>query len=239
MVKLSQNFLTDAKTVDFIIEKAALSPEDTVLEIGPGHGIITNEIRKFSKVVAVEKDRELAREVEDLFPKIKVISGDILKVKLPRFNKIISNVPFEISSPLLGKMVDWEWEEAILIFQKEFGERFFLKPGEKKYSRLSVFISYYYEVKRLGEIPRAKFSPRPKVDGIIVRVRKKKIPFPTDKKFWDLVNSLFRHKRKIVRGALKVEKFSDEQLKSLNDLGQLRVNNLTLNNIKGIYDALS
>jgi len=238
--KLSQCFLGDSSVAERMVEAAGVKEGEKVLEIGPGHGIITNEIiKKTSNVIVVEKDKELARKITKLFPGVTVITGDVLRVEFPKCNKIISNLPFEISSPLLTLLAKEKWETAILILQKEFADRFFYRPGEKKYSRLSIFMNYYFEVEKLETISKGNFSPQPKVDAVVVKLTKKIPKFKADKSFWDLVNALFRHKRKIVRGALKVEKEYKDRINRLGKLGEIRVNNLTLNNIREVWNVLS
>jgi 16S rRNA (adenine1518-N6/adenine1519-N6)-dimethyltransferase len=237
--RLGQCFLQDSSIAEMMVEAAEVNEEDRILEIGPGHGIITYEIFKKTKnLVVIEKDIILAKKIEKLFPEIEVIRGDILKIDFS-VDKIVSNIPFEISSPLLKKLSEKEWKVAILILQKEFVERFFAQAGKKKYSRLTLFMNYYFEIEKIKSISKGKFLPRPKVDAVVVRLKKRQVPFQTNENFWNLVNALFRHKRKIVRGALKVEGYSSEKLDKLKELGSIRVNNLTLNNVKEIFDALS
>ena len=238
--KLSQCFLQDSAIAEKMVEAAEIAEGDKVLEIGPGHGIITHEIFKKTKnLVVIEKDIMLANKIGRLFPEIEIIEGDVLDVEFPKVDRIVSNIPFEISSPLLTLLAKHEWKVTILILQKEFTERFFAQAGKKKYSRLTLFMNYYFEAEKIKTVSKGKFLPRPKVDGVVVRLKKREPPFPTNKMFWGLLNALFRHKRKIVRGALKVEGYSSGKLDKLKELGSIRVNNLTLNNVKEIFDALS
>lgn len=238
--KFGQNFLQDSRIAERIVKYAEISKNDIVLEIGPGYGIITNEIVKRAKhVIAVEKDTKLFNKLVKIFPNIEIIKGDILKMNIPYFDILVSNLPFEISSPILEKLSKKEWKTAVLVVQKEFGERFFSSPGKKKYSRLTIFMNYYFNCEKMEVIPRWKFCPKPKVDAMIVRLKKRIPPFDVDERFWSLVNLLFRHKRKIVRSALKVEGIGKDDIGKLKNLGTIRVNNLTMYDIKEIYDALS
>ena len=136
--RLGQNFLIDSEVLDTQIIHADLQRTDIVLEIGPGKGIITDEISNYCKVIGIEKDSVLASMLDH-----EVIEGDALEVDFPKFNKIISNIPFQISSPLTFRLFKYKWDVAILIYQKEFAKRFVAKPGDKNYSRLTVAINYY------------------------------------------------------------------------------------------------
>jgi 16S rRNA (adenine1518-N6/adenine1519-N6)-dimethyltransferase len=238
--KLSQHFIRDQNLVKHMVEYADLKSSDLVLEIGPGRGIITKAIAEKSKVTAIEKDLALVEHLKlQEIPNLKIISGDILKIKLPKFNKIISNLPFSISGPVTFKLFEHKWDLAILIYQKEFAERFVAKPGSKNYSRLTLAINYYCEPEILEKVSKSKFYPVPKVDAVLVRLTPKKPVFKTDTKFWELVNKLFQHKKKIVRAAMisskipksKIERVSEELLKK-------RVVRCTIFDIKDIYEAI-
>ncbi len=238
--RLSQNFIRDQNLVKHMIDYADLKSSDSVLEIGPGRGIITRAISEKCNITAVEKDLALVEHLKlQEIPNLKIISGDILKTKLPRFNKIISNLPFSISAPVTFKLFEHKWDLAILIYQKEFAERFVAKPGSKKYSKLTLAVNYYCEPEILEKVSKSKFYPVPKVDAVLVRLKPKKPMFKTDTKFWDLVNKLFQHKKKTVRAAMisskipksKIEKVSEELLKK-------RVVRCTIFDIRDIYKSI-
>ena len=238
--RLSQHFIRDQNLVDRMIDYADLKSSDTVLEIGPGKGIITRKIAEKCKVIAVEKDPALVEHLKlQEIPSLKIVSGDILKAKLPRFNKIISNLPFSISGPVTFKLFERKWDSAILIYQKEFAQRFIAKPGSKNYSRLTLAVNYYCEPEILGKVSKSKFYPVPKVDAVVVRLTPKKPAFKTDKKFWDLINKLFQHKKKTVRAAMLSSKFSKNNIEKLpQDILKKRVVRCDINDIRKIKSLL-
>lgn len=214
MKKLGQHFLKDPKIAEKMVEYADVSKKDIVLEIGPGKGIITQVLsERANKVIGIEKDRELAKKLN--FPNLELIIGDALKTEFPKFNKIVSNLPFQISAPITFKFFEYEWDVAVLIYQKEFSERFLAKPGDKNYSRLTLAVNYYVNPEILKQISRGKISPIPEVKCNIVRFFPKKEPFKADKNFWELVKKLFQHKRKLVRAALKDAKYDRERIRQL------------------------
>jgi len=149
--KIGQNFLIDKKVAERELEYASIEKNDVVLEIGPGKGIITKLLsEKAQKVIAIEIDEKLVSELKEFLPdNVLLISGDALKVDfdlLPKFNKIVSNLPFHISSPITFKLLDFDFSLAVLIYQKEFAERMVAKSGSKDYSRISVGVYYRSKV---------------------------------------------------------------------------------------------
>lgn len=215
MPKLSQHFLSDKSIAERMVKYAEVSSEDIVLEIGPGKGTITKKImEKAKEVIAIEKDASF-KEILPKDKKLKLIIGDFLKVELPKFDKVISNLPFEISSPATFKLFKYPWDVAIMIYQKEFAQRFVALPGSKNYSRLTVGINYYAEPEILEKVPKSRFIPQPKVECVIVRLKKKEPSFKTNKFFWELVNKLFQHRKKTVKAALKVSKFASETIEKV------------------------
>jgi len=238
--KLGQHFLQDADIVKRMAEYAGVTKNDTVLEIGPGKGILTEElVGRAGKVVAIEKDRILAKMIEDKFPMTEVITGDAMKVAWPKFDKCVSNLPYEISSPVTFKLFESEWKLAVLMFQKEFAERFVSEAGSKHYSRLTVAVNYYCDAEILEFVPKEKFVPRPKVNSAIIRLTPKKPPFPADDHFWATVTALFRHKKKTVAAALKAAKYGKDAIgKVPQDLAKERVFMCELEDLKRISDSL-
>jgi 18S rRNA (adenine1779-N6/adenine1780-N6)-dimethyltransferase len=144
---IGQHFLKNPAVVDSIVARAGLKPSDICLEVGPGTGNLTVRLLEQSKkVIAVEFDRRMVREVlkrvegSQNESKLQVIQGDVLKVPLPYFDVCVANLPYQISSPFLFKMLSHRpmFRCAVIMFQLEFAQRLTAKPGDELYCRLSV-----------------------------------------------------------------------------------------------------
>ncbi len=209
--KMGQNFLTDTNIAERQVEAAELNENDSVLEIGAGIGTLTEEIvERAGKAILVEKDEVLFGYLEGRFgsKNVEVIQADILDIELsslPTFNKIVSNIPFNISSPLTFKILEEDLECAVIMYQKEYAERLVAKVSEGNYSRLSVMVSTKAKVHRLFTVPRHCFYPPPNVDAEVVKL----VPSPPDfhlkypKAFSAVVRELFNYRRKMIKNALK------------------------------------
>ena len=206
--RLGQNFLLDQSIASEIVSSIRPSETDTVLEPGPGHGTLTRLLReKAGKVVAVEKDPFLVRELRQTFkdhPNVIVVEGDVLKISpLPDFNKIVSTPPYYLSSKLALFLSKSKFDVAGIVFQKEFGERLLAEPGTKEYGRLTVSVRRRLSIEKIRGIPRTSFHPRPKVDSILLRltlqeaVRKLNEPL-----FEEIVRGVFTQRRRVLKGAL-------------------------------------
>ena len=209
---LGQNFLRNDTTADFIVESALPSGKDTFLEVGPGLGILTSRLLDAgSKVIAVEKDAKIANSMVKYLeePKdLKLIKEDVLDLDLGslKFNKVISNLPFQISSPFTFKMLEARFDLGVVTYQLEFARRLTADVGQKDYSRLTVMAYYKAEMKILRRIKAGAFYPPPKVDAAVVEIKpRKKPPFNlTDEEFFfKMVRELFNHRRKKIRNSLK------------------------------------
>ncbi|HIQ49751.1 MAG TPA: ribosomal RNA small subunit methyltransferase A [Nanoarchaeota archaeon] len=230
---LGQHFIIDESIFERECKYALLNKKDVVLEIGAGDGRLTKVISKYAgKVIAIEKDKDLVELARyNTGKNVKVIHADALEIKFPEFSKIVSNIPYSISSKILEKIFKYKWEVAVLTFQKEFALRFFAKPGERNYSRLTVMVNYYSIPELLEIIPKSKFYPKPQVDSVIVRLKRKKVPeLPQD--FWDMLRILFTHKKKLVKNS-----FEDAKVKiSLpKHLAYKRVFQCTIEDFLEIY----
>ena len=184
---LGQNFITDRRVIDRIIDTAEVSAEDEVLEIGPGIGALTLALaEKAGRVVAIEKDERVIgrlRELTDGYPNIEIILGDCLKIEYRDFYrgkkmKVVSNLPYSISTPVLIKLLRGRdmFSSLILMLQYEVGERITAKPGGKKYGSISVLLQTYMDVRMEFRVPPSAFWPKPKVDSAVLRFLPARVP---------------------------------------------------------------
>jgi len=202
---LDQYFVVDFGVIERELRYAELEFSDTVLEIGPGLGFLTEQLaRAVQKVITVEKDKRLepvlSNELKG-YANIDYIWGDVLEVKLPKFDKIVSNIPYSISAPLTFKLLEYDFDRAILCYQKEFGEKMVAQAGTNDYGRLSVMVQYYFDVRLLEVVPKNAFYPQPKVDSAIVSLVRK--PVKREPDFDVFIREVFRYPSKDVRNAVK------------------------------------
>lgn len=203
----SQHYLVNSSILDRIIQKADLSISDTVLDIGAGIGTLTIPLsEEVEKVVAIEQDPHIAdvlreRLKNEKITNVDVLEGDATRLKLPTFNKVVSNLPYQISSPITFRLLEYDFEFAILMYQLEFAERMVAKPGDSKYSRLSVMINLKANVEKLFTVPKGAFIPRPRVSSAVVKLKPKKDVY-LDEFFFKITRALFQHKRKKAKKAL-------------------------------------
>ena len=206
--RLGQHFAVNSDMLQRLVSHASLTEDDVVLEVGAGFGFLTQLLSsECKKVVAVEVDPkvvEILREQLRGLPNVDLIEGDILKVSLPPFSKVVSAPPYSISSPLLFRLLERKFEWAVLILQKEFAERLAASVGSKDYGRLTVTIYYRAEVELLDYVPRTMFYPAPDVDSMMVRLKPRSPPFHVDDEetFFELVRTLFTQRNKKVRNGL-------------------------------------
>lgn len=208
---LGQHWLRDRDVLAHIADCAQLTPNDTVLEIGPGLGTLTSELlRRSKKVVAVEFDAELARKLPAQFPgkNLEVVTGDILSFdlsQLPENYSVVANVPYYITSKIVQMLMTSSNKPriAVLLVQKEVAERLAAKPGDM--SILAISAQLFADI-TLGDIVRAEmFTPPPKVNSQVVILRTREIPFLTDVselEFFTVVKAGFSAKRKKLRSSL-------------------------------------
>ena len=206
--RLGQNFAVNSGMLRRLVSHASLTEDDVVLEVGPGFGFLTQFLsNNCKKVIAVEVDPQLVsflRTQLHSLKNIELIEGDILKVSLPPFNKVVSAPPYSISSPLIFRLLEQEFDGAVLILQKEFAERLAASVGTKDYGRLTVNVYYRAEVELLDIVPRTMFHPTPDVDSMMVRLKPRAPPFIVDDEetFFELVRTLFTQRNKKVRNGL-------------------------------------
>jgi 16S rRNA (adenine1518-N6/adenine1519-N6)-dimethyltransferase len=206
--RLGQNFLLDQSIASDIVSSINPMASDTVLEPGPGHGTLTRLLQKQAgRVIAVEKDPVLVRELTETFrdyPNIAIIEGDILKANsLPHFNKVVSTPPYYLSSKLALFLSKTKFDMAGIVFQKEFGERLLAEPGTREYGRLTVSVRRRLRIERIREISRTAFHPRPKVDSILLRMTPmQNLRQLNEQSFEEVVRGVFTQRRRLTRSAL-------------------------------------
>jgi len=208
---LGQNFLIDRNVAEREVGYANITKDDVVLEVGPGKGILTKLLAdKAKEVITIEIDEKIVRNLTGkLSDNVKLIHNDVLKLDfetLPKFNKIVSNLPFQISSPITFKFLEYNFDLAILIYQKEYAYRMVANYGTKEYSRLSVNVYYKAKCEILEIIPKTCFKPQPKVDSCTVKMIRRKVP-PfiqyNEDFFFHITKNLFNHRRKKIKNILK------------------------------------
>eukprot|EP00945_MAST-04E_sp_MAST-4E-sp1_P002380 g2380.t1 len=204
-----QHFLKNMSVVSKIVEKGKIKPTDVALEIGVGTGIMTVKILEQAKrVVAVELDpRMIAETLKQVQgtkyqSRLKFIQGDCIKVDLPYFDVCVANIPYQISSPLVFKLLAHRpmFRCAVIMFQEEFALRLTAKPGDPLYCRLSVNTQLLARVQQLMKVSRNNFRPPPKVESRVVRIEPRNPPPPIDFNEWDgLTRLCFNRKNKTFR----------------------------------------
>ena len=215
--KFGQNFITDKNIIEAIANKAEIDKETLVIEIGPGAGSLTSTLGKQAKnVIAYEIDETLKPILEkNIENNTEIIYGDFLKRNvLPDLKKydhkklyVVANLPYYITTPIIIKLIEDKIpvDKIVVMVQKEVGDRFKAKPKTKDYNSLSIFLNYYFEVKKELDISRNVFMPKPNVDSIVVSFtkREKKLPLNNEDIFFKLIRDSFTQKRKTLRNNLK------------------------------------
>ncbi|MCK4424849.1 ribosomal RNA small subunit methyltransferase A [Candidatus Bathyarchaeota archaeon] len=192
-----------------LVDYAALSRSDVVLDVGAGLGFLTRLLAgRCKRVLAVESDSRLVKLLRDQLKdmcNVEIVKGNVLKISTLHFNKVVSIPPYHISSPLLLWLFDKRFDCGALIFQREFANRFAASVGSENYGWLTVVTYYYAEVELLDDVPRWMFYPQPEVDSMIVRLKPRKPPpFNLKNKalFKQLVQALFTRRNRKVRNAV-------------------------------------
>jgi 18S rRNA (adenine1779-N6/adenine1780-N6)-dimethyltransferase len=228
---IGQHFLKNPAIVAAIVQKSGIKPTDVVLEIGPGTGNMTVPLlQKAKMVIALEYDSRMVREVLKRVQntteerKLKVIQGDAIHTKWPFFDLCVANIPYQISSSIVFKLLAHRpmFRCAVLMVQEEFALRLSARPGEALYCRLSVNCQLLAKVDQLMKVGRNNFRPPPKVESRVVRIELKNPPPPVNFVEWDgMIRLLFNRKNKTLRSVLNTKatlKLLEENRKTLKSL---------------------
>lgn len=217
--KFGQNFIIDENIIDNTLNSIDLDNDTLVIEIGPGAGSLTFKLAlKVKKVICYEIDTTLkeilSKNLEGL-NNVEVIYKDFLKrnvlsdLEKEEYKKlyVVANLPYYITTPIIEKFISDKIpvDKIVIMVQKEVGDRFKAIPKTKSYGSLTVYLNYYFDIKKLMNVSRNVFLPKPNVDSVIMEFSKKKSPYnvKNEEIFFNLVRSAFSQKRKTLRNNLK------------------------------------
>ncbi len=244
--KFGQNFLKDENILKNIVQKSDVDKDTLVIEIGVGAGYLTYYLSKGAKnVIGYEIDESLKdiinEQLKDI-DNVEIIFNDFLKtnpindIKKYDYKKIyvVANLPYYITTPIITKIIDDKIpvEKIVVMVQKEVGSRFNAKIGSKEYNSLTIFLNYYFEIRKLMDVSRNCFMPKPNVDSAIIEFKRKNIDYnlKNEELFFKLVRDSFKFKRKNLRNNLKgydLEKL-EKALKNINKDLTSRAESLSL-----------
>jgi 16S rRNA (adenine1518-N6/adenine1519-N6)-dimethyltransferase len=211
--RFGQNFLVDLAVVDAIVRAIAPKRDDVMIEIGPGLSALTAPLLgQLEKLTAIEIDRDLAARLRQRFSvdRLTVVEADALQVDFRQFGqalRIVGNLPYNISSPLLFALVDCadQVRDQHFMLQREVVDRMVAQPGGSDYSRLSVMLQYRYQIHKLFDVAPEAFDPPPRVTSAIVRMIPRgaeRLQALDEKLFATVVQRAFSQRRKMLRGVL-------------------------------------
>ena len=219
--KFGQNFLIDSRVLDKIIQAVDITPEDFVLEIGPGIGTMTQYLCEHARAVtAVEIDRNLIPILEETlggYHNAEIICQDILKMDLARLAeeknsgspiKVVANLPYYITTPIIMGLFESHMpvESVTVMVQKEVAERMQEAPGSKDYGALSLAVQYYSLPEIVANVPPHSFIPRPKVGSCVIRLAKRPtppLPVEDEKLLFSMIRASFQQRRKTLANGLQ------------------------------------
>ncbi len=214
-----QNFIIDENIIDNIIQKSNIDKETLVLEIGPGAGSLTYKLSQAAKqVLCYEIDTTLEEVLKENLhdsSNVEILFQDFLKanpledLKKYSYQKlyVIANLPYYITTPIIMKIIEDRVpvDKICVMVQKEVGNRFKAQPGSKEYGSLSVYLNYYFSMKKLLDVSRNVFLPKPNVDSIVIEFTKKEHSMKVldEALFFKLIRDSFEQKRKTLKNNLK------------------------------------
>lgn len=255
--KFGQNFLKDKNILENIALKSEIDNDTLVIEIGVGAASLTNVICNYAKnVLGYEIDETLKpiiNEVLDGKDNVQIIYDDFLKrnvlndIQKYKYEKlyVVANLPYYITTPIIEKIINDKLnvDKIVVMVQKEVGDRFSAKPGTKEYNSLTIFLNYYFNIKKIINVSRNSFVPAPNVDSVIVEMTKKENNYniKNEDALFKLIRDAFKYKRKNLKNNLKgynLEKIN-EVLNNYNLDLTVRAETLTLDQFIEIYKKLN
>lgn len=256
---LSQNFLIDGNIIRKIVETANVTADDVVLEVGPGPGALSEALlQKGAHVIAVEKDRMLAKALERLkSPEnhLDVFCDDIMEFPIEQEltkclakgqkGKVIANLPYHLTTPILVHLVPLNhiFSSLYLMVQEEVARRFTAKPGTKEYGSLTIFLNFFTRPKYAFQVSNQCFFPKPSVQSAVVILELREPPqVDSVENFFKLTRTAFQHRRKMLRGSLRElhePKIVEEALERIGVSPQSRPEELSLDQWLALYAKLN
>ena len=254
--KFGQNFLKDQNILDNIVKKSDIDKDTLVIEIGVGAGALTFSMNRFAQnVLGYEIDETLKPMLDSKLKQEKnvdIIYDDFLNrnvsndIKNYKYKKlyVVANLPYYITTPIITKIINENInvDKIVVMVQKEVGDRFSAKPGSRDYGSLTIFLNYYFDIKKLFTVSRNCFIPVPNVDSIVVEMnrKEKKYNVKDEEIFFKLVKDSFKHKRKNLKNNLSnydLEKVQNVLSKYNLDL-TVRAEKLTIEQFIDISNSL-
>ena len=246
--KFGQNFLKDAAIIHSIIQSINPLPNDLLIEIGPGLGALTKPLlEKTNRLLAIELDRDIVSWMKNEYSKknITIFNEDVLNFNFNQFDqkiRIVGNLPYNISTPILFKCIDniLNIKDLHFMLQKEVVDRMIAIPSSPEYGRLSVMLQYYFAMEHLVDVPKESFEPEPKVESSFVRlIPYEQYPFIANniEQFARIVKEAFSQRRKTIRNTLK-SFISENDFEKIGINPQLRAENLSVSDFVKISNYL-
>jgi len=244
---LGQHFLADPNILDVIGRLAELGPDDVVLEIGPGQGVLTRYLaERVRRVHAVEIDRELEPALSGLGENVDVVFGDALRIELPQdATKLVANLPYNVATPLVVESLDGLPNVGLwcVMVQREVADRFFAAPGTKEYGGVSVLVQLAAERTGFHAVSRAVFRPQPNVDSALVSFGRKPLPAEYGR-VKELVTAAFSHRRKtlpnsVAQAGLASREEAAEALAAIGRPAEIRAEALAPEEFVALAEALA
>ena len=258
--QFGQNFISDDHLLAKIVEAAEITPEDIVIEIGPGAATLTAALaEKAKQVIAIEIDSDLLPIIERRmrgYANFELVAGDAMRMDFDGLAakygagkyKVVANLPYYITTPIVMRFLEegFRVSELVIMVQKEVADRFLAQPGTKTYGAITAAINYYGSVSRAFNVPRTMFTPRPEVDSSIVKIKcYENKPFAADdeKLLRRVIKAAFGQRRKTLNNALKAlnlpKEELDEALKAAEIDASLRGETLSIEEFVRLSNAIS
>ena len=252
--RLGQHFLKNPHVIKKIINYINPEPGELIIEIGAGKGALTFPLAKRAeKVIAIEKDKKFIPLLKEKgFPNLEIIEADVLRlnfkdiIPVNKRVKIVGNLPYSISSPLLFKIYDQKEliSECYFLLQKEVAERICASPHTKAFAPLSIIFQIFFSAKIVFYVSRTSFTPQPKVDSAFISLIKREEPLfkiNSEEKFFSFLKEIFGQRRKTLLNNLK-RRYSHNEINKIFDSLKLdsliRAEDLNISQIIEIYNLL-